>query len=120
MTTVLEGLEDFTKFIDYSVEEKKAQIGVYIAITKERPYYRPAFPSTLMEGMVDKETTVHQSRLCRVAYDMIRARQRANALYERKREDYYILALRNAESDVAFLESMHDNLIKNTSYHIEV
>ena len=120
MTTIYEGMKEFTRFIDYSVEEKKAQIGVYLAITKERPYLRPTNPEALLEGIVDDESTVNQSRIGRVAYDMIKARQRANAFFERTREDYYIVAVRNAESDVAFMESIHDNMIEKLSSNIEV
>jgi hypothetical protein len=102
-------MDNFTEFVDFSVEEKKYQIGVYTGLARERPYYRPLEPEKLAAGIVDARTTKRQARFGRILYDMIKARQRANCLYERVREDYYLLAMRNAESDIYWLENFHNN-----------
>lgn len=104
-TTIREGLADFVSFTELSVEEKKYQIGVYSGTTIERPYYRPQDTEKLLAGISNAKTRMVDARLGRIMYDTIRARQRANALYERRREDYYLLAIRNAESDLYHLEA---------------
>jgi hypothetical protein len=102
---MIEGFQDYAKFVELSVEEKKYQIGVYTATSVERPYYRPLDPKNLLAGMMHKATTTKHARMARMMYDTVRARQRANALYERRRNDYYMLAHRNAESDIHRLET---------------
>ena len=104
-TTMQEGLADFIDFVKKSVEEKQYQVGVYSGTTVERPYYRPQNTARLLAGLSNAKTRMLDARVGRMMYDTIRARQRANALYERKREDYYLLALRNAESDMYHLEA---------------
>lgn len=104
MPSMREGFADFKTFVEKSVEEKKYQLGSYHGETIERPYYRPGDPNNLLEGITNPNVTVLEARMGRMMYDTIRARQRANALYERKREDYYLLAARNAESDINHLE----------------